>query len=98
MTRRSAGLNEIYPEALVEVNPVDARTIGIKDGELVKVSSRRGQIVAKAQVIDSAEPGVIFTTFHFKEAAGNILTIAALDPIAKIPQFKVCAVNVERVS
>ena len=97
MTRRSKGLNEIYPAGVVEINPLDARALGIDDGDMVKVSSRRGQVVAKAQVIDKPDQGVVFMTFHFAEAAANLLTIAALDPIAKIPEYKVCAVRVERL-
>jgi predicted molibdopterin-dependent oxidoreductase YjgC len=69
----------------------------ISDGEMIKVISRRGEIIAKAEVTDRTVPGVVFTTFHFKEAAANMLTIAALDPIAGIPEFKACAVRVERI-
>ena len=96
MTRRSAGLNAIYPEALVEINPEDAKRLGIADGEMVKVSSRRGEVTAKAQVIARPDPGVVFMTFHFHEAAANLLTIAALDPVAGIPEYKVAAVRVEK--
>ena len=60
---------------------------------MVKVSSRRGEVTAKAEVVDRTVPGVVFMTFHFKEAAANMLTIAALDPVAKIPEFKACAVK-----
>ena len=96
MSRRSAGLEAIYPEALVEINPEDAEKLGIADGEMVKVSSRRGEVTAKAQVIDRPDPGVVFMTFHFHEAAANLLTIAALDPVAGIPEYKVAAVRVEK--
>jgi formate dehydrogenase major subunit len=94
MTRRSAGLAAIYPEPLVEINPEDASRLGIADGSLVKVASRRGEIQAKALVSDRTEPGVVFMAWHFAEAAANKLTIAALDPIGKIPEYKVCAVKV----
>ena len=96
MTRRSEGLNEICPEAVVEMNPTDARALGVHDGDMVRVTSRRGQVTAKAQVIDRPDNGVVFMPFHFKEAAANLLTNAALDPVAKIPEFKACAVRVER--
>jgi len=96
MTRRSSGLNEIYPEALVEINPKDAKNLGIADGEMVRVSSRRGEVVAKAEVVDRPDPGVVFMSFHFKEAAANLLTNAALDPVGKIPEYKVAAVRVEK--
>jgi len=97
MTRRSKGLNEIYPEALVEINPLDARALGIEDGEMVHVCSRRGQVIAKAEVVERPDKGVVFMTFHFAEAAANFLTNPALDPIAKIPEYKACAVRVERM-
>jgi predicted molibdopterin-dependent oxidoreductase YjgC len=96
MSRRSVGLNAIYPEGKVELHPKDAAKLGVSNGDLVKVSSRRGEVVAKAEVIERSDPGVIFMTFHFKEAAANLLTTAALDPIAKIPEYKVAAVRVEK--
>ncbi|NOZ72768.1 MAG: molybdopterin-dependent oxidoreductase [Chloroflexi bacterium] len=96
MTHRARGLEAMYPEALVEIHPKDAKQAGISDGELMKVASRRGEILAKAQVTDRVEPGLIFTTFHFAESAANFLTNPALDPQAKIPEFKVCAVRIEK--
>ena len=98
MSRRSKGLNAFYPEGNVELNPIDARAMQVQDGDLVKVTSRRGEVVAKAKVADIPAQGVVFMTFHFKEAAANLLTIAAIDPIAKIPEYKACAVKVEKVS
>ncbi len=95
MTRRAAGLTTVYPEARVEINPKDAHRAGVQDGGLLKVASRRGEIVARAEVTDRVEPGLVFTTFHFPEAAANFLTVPALDPQAKIPEYKVCAVRVE---
>ena len=97
MTHRARNLEAMYPEALVEINPKDALKTQIRDGELMKVASRRGEIVAKAEVTDRVEPGLIFTTFHFPESAANFLTNPALDPQAKIPEYKVCAVRVEPV-
>jgi formate dehydrogenase major subunit/formate dehydrogenase alpha subunit len=94
MTHRARNLEAMYPEALVEINPKDAQRANIKEGTLMKVASRRGEIVAKAQVTDRVEPGLIFTTFHFAESAANFLTNPALDPQAKIPEYKVCAVKV----
>jgi formate dehydrogenase major subunit/formate dehydrogenase alpha subunit len=98
MTRRARGLEAVYPEALIEINPKDARQARIGDGQLMQVASRRGEITAKAQVTDRVEPGLIFATFHFPESAANFLTNPALDPQAKIPEFKVCAVRVMAVS
>jgi len=95
MTRRSEGLDAIYPEAVVEINSEDAVDLGVSDGDVVKVASRRGEVQAKALVSPRTEPGVVFMPWHFAEAAANKLTIAALDPTGKIPEFKVCAVRVE---
>lgn len=98
MTHRARNLEAMYPEALVEINPKDASQAQIGDGALMKVASRRGEILAKAQITDRVEPGLIFTTFHFAESAANFLTNPALDPQAKIPEYKVCAVRVEAVT
>jgi formate dehydrogenase alpha subunit len=95
MTHRARNLHAMYPEALVEINPKDAHRANISHGELMRVASRRGAIVAKADVTDRVEPGLIFTTFHFADSAANFLTNPALDPQAKIPEYKVCAVRVE---
>ena len=97
MSRRSSGLDELHPEGSVEVSPQDAIKLGIVDDDLVAVSSRRGKVVAKALVTDKSPEGTVFMTFHFKEAAANLLTVSALDPIAKIPEYKVCAVKVEPI-
>jgi formate dehydrogenase alpha subunit len=95
MTRRARNLTAMYPEALIEINPQDAQAAGVGDGKLMRVASRRGEIVARAEVTDRVEPGLIFSTFHFPESAANFLTNPALDPQAKIPEYKVCAVRVE---
>ena len=92
MTRHSK-LDELYPEALVELNPLDAEMLGIVDGGAVRVRSRRGEVVLRAQVGERTRPGVVFIPFHFAEAAANLLTIDALDPQALIPEFKACAVQ-----
>ncbi len=97
MTRRSKGLLEIYPEPLIEVNDFDAEKIGLNGNKRVKVTSRRGTIEAEATVTDRVPPGMVYANFHFPEASANELTIAALDPVAKIPEYKVCAVKVEAV-
>ena len=97
MTRRSKGLLEIYPEALIEVNDLDAEKLGLNGNKRVRVSSRRGTIEAQAMVTDRVPPGMVFANFHFPEASANELTIAALDPVAKIPEYKICAVKVESV-
>jgi predicted molibdopterin-dependent oxidoreductase YjgC len=97
MTRKVSGLNAIEPEAAVLINPEDASRLGINQGDKVKVSSRRGEIVVKAEVTDSFAPGVVFMTFHFAESAANILTNPKLDPVSKIPELKVSAVKVEKL-
>lgn len=95
MTRRSKGIMERAPESLVEIHPTDAGKLGLKTGQCVKVSSRRGTVSAKSQITTRVPKGTVFMNFHFKEAATNLLTNAALDPVAKIPEYKVCAVKVE---
>jgi formate dehydrogenase alpha subunit len=95
MSRRSKGLLEIYPHALIEVNDEDAARLGLNGNKRVRVSSRRGSIEAEALVTDRVPPGMVYANFHFPEASANELTIAALDPVAKIPEYKVCAVKVE---
>jgi formate dehydrogenase alpha subunit len=98
MTMKTAGLNERAPECFVEVAAADARALGIADGDLVLVSSRRGEITARARVSDRTAAGIVFMPFHYAEAAVNRLTSAAdLDPVAKIPEFKACAVRMSRV-
>jgi formate dehydrogenase major subunit len=95
MTRLSAGSTERYPESLVEINPADATRLKIKDGQMVKVATRRGAVKVKAQVTERAAEGSVFMNFHFHEVPVNQLTNPALDPIGKIPEYKVCAVRVE---
>jgi len=98
MSRHSEGLNEIRPEAEVEINPQDAERLGCFEGDPVEIASRRGKIVAKVKVTDRSPSGMAFMTFHFKEASANLLTIDALDPVAKIPEFKVSAVRITPVA
>jgi len=98
MTRRSAGLNGCAPECFVELNRKDAETLGVADGEMLKVTSRRGAITAKALIGETTDVGVVFIPFHYSESAANHLTIAALDPQAKIPEYKICAVKVEKAA
>jgi len=97
MTRRSRALNILAPEERVEMNPQDAEALGIGDGQYVWVVSRRGRVKARVRLTERSPRGVIFATFHFHEAPINTLTVAALDPVAKIPEYKVCAVRVEPV-
>lgn len=94
-TRRSSGLNAIAPEAFVEVNPADAAVLGLTDGQKLTVSSRRGSIRLKARVSEIVPPQVVFIPFHYSEAAANLLTSDAMDPVSKIMEAKVCAVKLE---
>ena len=98
MTRRSYALSEIEPDAFAAMHPADLAELGIGAGELVRVSSRRGEIELVVRSDDSVEEGIIFIPFHFREAAANVLTSDKLDPYGKIPGFKFCAVKVERAS
>ena len=97
MTRRTSTLDREVPCAYVEIHPKDAERIKIKKDDILRVSSRRGMIELKAVITDKVQEGSIFIPFHFKEAAANVLTNPALDPIAKIPEYKVCAVKVEKL-
>jgi len=96
MSRKVKGLNIFMGEELVEMNPRDASALGIADGDMVRVVSRRAAVTAKAKETDVSPAGVVFMTFHFAESPTNQLTNPAFDPVAKIPEFKVCAVRVEK--
>ncbi|MBP1693080.1 MAG: putative formate dehydrogenase alpha subunit, partial [Chloroflexi bacterium] len=95
ITRRAQGLLEVYNRPLAEVNPDDAAKWSLNGGQRIRITSRRGSIEVEAWVTDRVPPGVVFANFHFPEASANELTIAALDPVAKIPEYKICAVKVE---
>ena len=98
MTRNSPSLHAEMPEGYLEVNPEDARRLGVRRGDEVRVVSRRGHILVKAMPTDRVEQGVLFMPFHFVESCANILTNSAHDPIAKIPEYKVCAVRLEKAA
>ncbi|MBI3031301.1 MAG: formate dehydrogenase subunit alpha [Candidatus Rokubacteria bacterium] len=98
MTRRSRPLAAIRPEAFCEMNPNDLAAAGIQAGAYVTVASRRGAITLRARASSRIAPGTVFIPFHFREAAANALTNDALDPFGKIPEFKYCAVRVEKAS
>ena len=97
MTRRAQGLVAVYDRALVEVNPEDAAHLNLNDRGRVRIESRRGSIEAEAWVTDRVPPGMVFANFHFPESSANELTLAALDPVAKIPEYKISAVRLEKV-
>ncbi len=95
MTRRSPKLEQEAPAAFVEINPGDASRIGLNGHQRVRVISRRGQIEVAVRVTKHIRPGTVFIPFHYVESAANLLTNAAVDPTAKTPEFKVCAVKIE---
>ncbi len=96
MTRKSEGLNDRSPASFVEISLPDAQKHDLVDGALVTIKSRRGSINVRAKISDRAVDGTVFIPFHFAESAANRLTNAALDPVSGIPEFKVCAVKLER--
>lgn len=95
MTRRVYGLNVLEKEEQLKIHPEDASRLGITDGEVVRVASRRGELNTKVMVTDQCPPGTVSMTFHFAETPTNVLTCCELDPVAKTPATKVCAVRIE---
>ena len=96
MTRRT-GNARIVTEDLLAVNPADARQKGIADGDLVRVFSARGDVRLKARVSDEVKPGILYTTFHFPENLVNVVTSSECDADTMCPEYKVVAVDVEKV-
>jgi formate dehydrogenase alpha subunit len=96
MTRRVEGLEQLDSEEFLKINPKDAASLGLEDNEMVQIASRRGQTQAKTKVTKICPPGLVSMTFHFAESPTNVLTSPALDPVAKIPETKVCAVKLEK--
>jgi predicted molibdopterin-dependent oxidoreductase YjgC len=93
MSRRSEVLNELCPSGTVEIHPDDALKLCIVDGDMVVLASERGKIEAPVHVTDKTAPGLAFMAFHWKESPVNVITNPALDPSAKIPEFKVSAIK-----
>ena len=98
MTGRSEGMLFRYPKGYMELSQKDAERLGLADGQVARVSSRRGEIEIPVCVTACVEPGTVFIPFHFYEMAANRLTHSKLDPVGKIPEYKVCAVKVEPVA
>jgi predicted molibdopterin-dependent oxidoreductase YjgC len=94
MTRQVRAIEEHAGEAYVELNPADGAKLGVAHGDLVTVSSKRGEVKIKARFTRRVSEGTVFIPMHYREAAANVLTNDALDPDVKIPEFKVCAVKV----
>ena len=93
MSRRTRVLNALQPKGAIEIHPEDALKLGITDGDLVTVASERGKIETPVNITDKTSPGLAFMAFHWKESPANMLTNPMLDPIAKIPEYKVSAVK-----
>jgi predicted molibdopterin-dependent oxidoreductase YjgC len=99
MTRISPHLDVEQKTGYVTINPQDAEALAVKSGDVLVLSSRRGQMEAPANISQAVDPGTLFLPIHFGENPSNVLTSAeAVDPLAKIPEFKVSAVNVEKLS
>lgn len=97
MSRRSAGLDWVVPEGEIQINDQDGMQLGIASGDMIHVTSRRGEVTGKASLTDTLPRGMVFMNFHFAEVPTNMLTNDAVDPVAKIPEYKVSAIRVERV-
>lgn len=97
MTRRSWALDREFPHGSIEINPCDAEKLGLKERNKVKVTSKTGEVITEVHITDKIISGVVFMTFHFGEVAVNKLIGHNLDPIVQIPEYKVCAVNIEGV-
>jgi predicted molibdopterin-dependent oxidoreductase YjgC len=95
---RHSQVDTAAPEPFVEISLFDAEHLGVDNGTLVRVTSRRGSIDLRARVTEKAVKGVVFIPFHYAEAAANVLTNDALDPLAKIPEYKVSAVRIQRLA
>jgi assimilatory nitrate reductase catalytic subunit len=96
-TRRIGALVDQYPQPNCEIHPRLAGSLGIADGDFVRVESRRGAIVVRAQVVKTIRPDTVFVPYHWPlERSANICTIRAIDPVSKIPEFKICAVRVSK--
>lgn len=96
MTKRVPGINTLFPHSYMEMHPTTANRLGLLNGEKAKVTSRRGEIITTVTVTDIVDEDVVFMPFHFADGAANYLTNSVIDPIAKIPEFKVAAVKIEK--
>jgi len=97
MTRKSRAIHQVSPTGYVEVHADDAQRLGIANGQMVEVTTRRGRVTTPARVTTGIEKGWLFMPFHFCEGPANALTQDALDPVAKIPEYKVCAAQIRAV-
>jgi nitrate reductase NapA len=98
MTMRPAELRRAYKECFMEIHPKDAGKLGVRSGDKVRITSRRGEAVVKARVIAAPQPGMVFVPMHWEDDASliNRVTINAFDPGSKQPEFKICAVKLAK--
>ncbi len=96
-TGRAAGLNDLLGEETADISPSDAETLGVEDGEMIRVQSRRGEVTVKARLTDRVPPGLVWMAFHFREGCANWLTHAAFDPVSETAEYKACAVNIQKL-
>jgi formate dehydrogenase alpha subunit len=94
MTRRVKPIEKHAGEPYMEISPEDSKRLGLRNGDTVRVASRRGEVEIKARITRKISEGTVFIPMHYREAAANVITNDALDPIVKIPEFKVCAVKI----
>ena len=97
MLEKVPGIKEISSEPLLHVNPEDAKSLQIRDGEVIEIASRRGKLLMRCKITDEVPEGVVFTTFHFPETPINKLTNSAYDPLGKVPELKYCAVKIRKL-
>ena len=97
MTGADEDMKKLYDHDLVEINPADAQKLGVENGEYVWVKSRRGKIKAPVEITERSPEGLVFMAFHSPETKTNLVTSSACDPITKTPEFKYCAVRVEKI-
>ena len=98
MTGRCPSLHKEFPTPRAQINYLDAKKFGLKEGDLVKITSRRGDLTTPVQPGDIVPEGEIFMDFHFAKANPNVLLGTSLDPVSKTPDYKVCAVKFEKIS
>jgi len=96
-TGRAAGLNELLREETADISPSDAMALGIANDEVIRVSSRRGEVMVKARLTEEVPPGMVWMAFHFRETCANWLTNPAFDPISQTAEYKACAVKIQKI-
>ncbi len=98
MTRKTEGLNRFMGSERVQVNPADAEKLNLNNNDIIKVISRRGEVKAGIEITTVVPQGVVYMTFHFAETPTNMITSCAVDPVTQTPEYKVCAVRIEKVN